>query len=319
MSVAHQFSVEHAKLYGLRESILIHNLHFWISHNHANGTHSHDGRTWTYNSIKAFEDLFPYLTYKQIRTSLETLVTLDVLVRGYYSANPADRSSWYAFTDQFLIDNPLPERKTAAKKKPAPSAQQGTPSAQEGKCPSAQQGTPSAQEGKSLIGQIVNTDVNILPAAPTALPTAAEVLPAKAKRASKPKADDALDTELQAACRATWKAYTTAYRTRYGVEPVRNAKVNANIKAFMGRVPHAEAPGIASFYVRNVSEAFVVRSCHPIGALLQNAEAYRTQWATGQAMTNTRAQQADKTQSNFDAAQGAKAMMAAKFRGAAQC
>ena len=168
-------------------------------------------------------------------------------------------------------------------------------------------------EGKQ--GLMGKQGLNI-PAAPTALPTAAEVLPAKAKKARKPKADDALDTELQAACRATWAAYAGEYRARYGIDPVRNAKVNANVKDFVKRIGHSEAPGVAAFYVCNVSEAFVVRGCHALGTLLQNAEAYRTQWATGQAMTNTRAQQADKSQSNFDAAQDAIAMMAAKFRGA---
>ncbi|MEP6587169.1 MAG: hypothetical protein ABJA84_00225 [Polaromonas sp.] len=171
----HQFSIEHARLYGLREAVLIHNLHFWIDHNYANGKHFHDGRTWTYNSVHAFEALFPYLTYKQIRTSLDTLITLDVLVRGYYSTNPSDRSSWFAFTDAFLIDNPLSERPAPAKKKEKPPAPQGTPSAPQGKStttplsgantppepittPFAQQGTPSAQEGESLIEQMVNTD-----------------------------------------------------------------------------------------------------------------------------------------------------------------
>ena len=74
MTTHHAFSIEHARLYGMREAVLIRNLHFWVSHNHANGTHQHDGRTWTYNSVRAFEDLFPYLTYKQIRTSLENAV-----------------------------------------------------------------------------------------------------------------------------------------------------------------------------------------------------------------------------------------------------
>lgn len=151
MSTQHHFSVKHAQQYGLREAVLIQNLHFWVAHNYANGKHKHDGRTWTYNSVHAFEALFPYLSYKQIRTSLEALITLDVLVRGYYSTNPADRSSWFAFTDEFLAENPLPERAVPATKKTPPSAPQG-------KCPSALQGTPSAQEGKSLIEQIVNTD-----------------------------------------------------------------------------------------------------------------------------------------------------------------
>ena len=143
MSTHHSFNTDHAMLYGLREAVLISNLHYWVSYNHANDTHQYDGRTWTYNSIKAFEDLFPYLTYKQIRTSLETLVTLDVLVKGSYNKNPGDRTSWFAFTDEFLIANPLPPRANGPKKKekPLPSRANGLPSRANG----------NAQEGKSLI------------------------------------------------------------------------------------------------------------------------------------------------------------------------
>ena len=142
MSTHHSFNTEHARLYGLREAVLISNLHYWVSHNYANGTHEHDGRTWTYNSVKAFEDLFPYLTYKQIRTSLETLITLDVLVRGNYNKKPADRTSWFAFTDEFLGNNPLPKRANVApkKEKPLPPRANGVPPRANG----------SAQEGKSL-------------------------------------------------------------------------------------------------------------------------------------------------------------------------
>ena len=151
MTTHHAFSIEHARLYGMREAVLIRNLHFWVSHNHANGTHQHDGRTWTYNSVRAFEDLFPYLTYKQIRTSLDTLISLDVLVRGYYSTNLTDRSSWFAFTDEFLAKHPLPARAGPQKKASAPTASKGkTPSAPQG-TPIALQGTSSALEGTSLM------------------------------------------------------------------------------------------------------------------------------------------------------------------------
>lgn len=152
MSVHHSFNIEHAQLYGLREAVLIHNLHHWVSYHYANGTNHHDGRTWTYNSVKAFEDLFPYLTYKQIRTSLETLIVLDVLVRGNYNKNPADRTSWFAFTDTFLENNPLPTRANGSpkKEKPLPTRANGLPTRANG----------DALQGKSLEEPNVNTDVN---------------------------------------------------------------------------------------------------------------------------------------------------------------
>ena len=62
---------------------------------------------------------------------------------------------------------------------------------------------------------------------------------------------------------------------------MRNVAVNAKVKQFVQRLAYDEAPAVAAFFLQNVSDAFVVRSCHSVGALLQGAEAYRTQWATG--------------------------------------
>lgn len=108
------------------------------------------------------------------------------------------------------------------------------------------------------------------PALPTAAATALVV-----------KVVDDKETELQAACRATWAAYAEAYTARYGAAPVRNAAVNTKVKQFVRRLAYEEAPGVAAFFVTSINDAFVVRNCHPVGSLLQNAESYRTQWATG--------------------------------------
>lgn len=146
--------------------------------------------------------------------------------------------------------------------------------------------------------------------APSAHP--AEVVSKKPAHPKKQKADDTQDTALQTACKATWAAYSGEYAGKYGAAPVRNAKVNANVKAFVQRIGHDEAPGVAAFFVSRVSEAFVVRKMHEFGLLLTSAESYRTQWATNQSMTATRATQIDKTQTNFNAAGEAMAILRAK-------
>ena len=117
------------------------------------------------------------------------------------------------------------------------------------------------------------------------------------------------ETELQAACRATWTAYAMAYRERHGAMPVRNAKVNANVKQLVKRLGVVEAPQVAGWFLR-VNERMVVQGMHDLGLLLARCEAYRTQWATGRQMTATSAQQADQTQSNLSAAEEAKAILA---------
>lgn len=122
------------------------------------------------------------------------------------------------------------------------------------------------------------------------------------------------ETELQAACRATWAAYASAYRERHGVAPVRNAKVNANVKQLVQRLGHAEAPAVAGWFL-TVNERYVVQNMHDLGSLLAKCEAYRTQWVTGRQMTATSAHQQDQTQSNANAADEAKAKLR-QLRGA---
>lgn len=121
-----------------------------------------------------------------------------------------------------------------------------------------------------------------------------------------PKVDS--ETELQAACRATWAAYAKAYAARHGAAPVRNAKVNANVKQLVQRLGHAEAPLVAGWFL-SVNERYVVQNMHDLGTLLAKCEAYRTQWATGRQMTQTSAMQQDQTQGNAGTADAAKAML----------
>ena len=129
----------------------------------------------------------------------------------------------------------------------------------------------------------------------------------------KVKADpvDEKETELQHACRATWTAYSDAYERRYRTKPVRNAQVNAKVKQFVQRIGHAESPEVAAFFVERVNERLVVQRVHDVGLLLSGAEGYRTQWVAGVAVTSTRAQQVDQSQSNFDAADEAMAIIRA--------
>lgn len=126
-----------------------------------------------------------------------------------------------------------------------------------------------------------------------------------------PAAPPAVDseTELQAACRATWTAYATAYRERHSVAPVRNAKVNANVRQIVQRLGHSEAPLVAAWFL-TVNERYVVQNMHDLGSLLAKCEAYRTQWATGRQVTEEAARQTDKTQTNLGAADAAKALLA---------
>lgn len=100
MSEVHYFRTADASKYGLVESIMMQNFRHWISHNQANKTNQHDGRTWTYNSVNAFCSLFPYLTKSQIRRCIESLIVQGVLVRGNYNQSAYEKTSWFAFSNE---------------------------------------------------------------------------------------------------------------------------------------------------------------------------------------------------------------------------
>lgn len=94
------FDIEIAKEYGVNEAILITNLQFWIKKNQANDKNYYDGHYWTYNSIKAWQQLFPFWTEKTIRTILNHLIDKGVIITSNYNQSKYDRTLWYAFADE---------------------------------------------------------------------------------------------------------------------------------------------------------------------------------------------------------------------------
>lgn len=91
----YSFDIEVAKRYGVDGAIILNNMQFWIEKNKANKKHFHDDYYWTYNSIKAFEELFPFWTRKQIRRILETLEKKEAIKTGNFNKAGYDRTKWY--------------------------------------------------------------------------------------------------------------------------------------------------------------------------------------------------------------------------------
>lgn len=100
MAETHFFDVHIAELYGVNCAVILQNIWHWIRKNEANGMNFYDGYYWTYNSTKAFKDLFPYLSQKQIETALKKLRDEHILITGNYNAVKYDRTLWYAITEK---------------------------------------------------------------------------------------------------------------------------------------------------------------------------------------------------------------------------
>ena len=96
----HHFDTEYALKYGIEEAIVINNLQFWIIKNRANKKHFINDRTWTYNSYKAFSEIFPYWNEHKMKRILDSLIIQGILLRENYNKSGYDRTCWYAFKDE---------------------------------------------------------------------------------------------------------------------------------------------------------------------------------------------------------------------------
>ena len=100
MVALHFFNPKIAEEYGVNSAILLQNISFWIEKNQANDKNYIDGYYWTYSSIKAFQELFPYLTARAISTALQKLEDGGVIITGNHNKSAYDRTKWYAITEK---------------------------------------------------------------------------------------------------------------------------------------------------------------------------------------------------------------------------
>ena len=96
----HSFDIDVAVEYGVNPAILLKNIFYWCEHNKANNKHFYEGEFWTFNSGKAFHELFPYLSEKQIRSALKKLEDEGLVICGNFNKSAYDRTMWYAVTQK---------------------------------------------------------------------------------------------------------------------------------------------------------------------------------------------------------------------------
>ena len=103
----HSFDVNTAVRHGIQAAILIENLRFWLLKNIANKKNLHEGHYWTYNSAKAFAELFPYISEDAIQRILKKLEAEGIIFTGNFNNNPYDRTKWYRLNEEYLSANSL--------------------------------------------------------------------------------------------------------------------------------------------------------------------------------------------------------------------
>lgn len=96
----HSFDIDIAKEYGIPCAVLLKHLWYWIEKNKANRKNERDGSYWTYNSISAFCELFPYLSKNTIIRALKKLADEGIIKEAVFNDVAFDRTKWYAITDK---------------------------------------------------------------------------------------------------------------------------------------------------------------------------------------------------------------------------
>lgn len=89
-----------------------------------------------------------------------------------------------------------------------------------------------------------------------------------------------------------WRAYKAAFQKRWKKSPPWNAKIAGQLRSFVTRMPAADAPFVAEFYLTH-NDAFYVKAMHPVGAMLRDAEKLHVEWQRGSQVTSRDARSAE--------------------------
>lgn len=297
-----------AERIGLNEAIVLQQLNYWISDSTAG--EEHDGRKWVYNTFEEWQrDNFPFWSVDTVKRTFTKLKRLGLVEVKQLRKSKHDHTNFYTivYTHALLSDKGnLHQSSRANCNDPsgqnAPDGQGKTPQPGGAECTNLH--TETTTETTSDISSGAG---NPAPAA-TGFPVPA-VLPEQQQHDEKNNGPS-----YERIREVFWEWFDAAYQERYHTTIPRNAKTNAQVKQLIQRLGK-EAPGVARFYVQNVTEPRVLVASHTLDFLLLNAEGYRTQWLNGRAMTQGRARQIDSTQTTASAAEEAKAMLRAR-RGA---
>ena len=282
---------------GLEEATFVQQIH-WLCEKRIN---IRDGLSWVYNTYDQWLEMFPFFENEQrVGRIVRRLEQLGVLVTTKkYNKLPLDKRKWYRVNyDSDVLDFSASNLNDETSNLKEQYTQTSSIDFQHRLSSGCDPLCAFASETAADVG-LVEDDFR-QPENAVVADTQPEILPAdKPKKSSNP------------ANAQTWQAYRQAYLQRYGIEPLRNAQTNALIANLVKSVGGQEAPQLVAYYLTHNGYYFV-RERHSLKALIASLQAIRTDWLTGQQMTQTQAKQTENTQSNFDTLQRVLAMREAQ-------
>jgi hypothetical protein len=98
----YRFSTKIATDAGFEESVMLWNICFWVLVNQRNNHNYHDGKYWTYDTVKKYSEQYPFWSVAQIRRILKNLETKGYIETGRYNKRGYDKTKWYTVTEKTL-------------------------------------------------------------------------------------------------------------------------------------------------------------------------------------------------------------------------
>lgn len=96
----HYFDAEVAAKIGLHEALILDHIAFWIEKNYQRGQEPREGRYWMYESVAKMAEAFPYLTGRQVRSALQSLLDQKIIICANFNKQVRDRTKWYSITQE---------------------------------------------------------------------------------------------------------------------------------------------------------------------------------------------------------------------------
>ena len=289
---------------GLEEATFVQQIH-WLCEKRIN---IRDGLSWVYNTYEQWLEMFPFFENEQrVGRIVRRLEKLGVLVTTKkYNKLPLDKRKWYRVNyDSDVLDfsaSNLNDETSNLNDETSNLKEQYTQTSSIDFQHRLSSGCdPSCDFASETAAADSVADDFRLPE--SAVGADAEILPA-----DKPKKPDPRSNPDNV---KTWEAYARAYRARYGVLPMSNAKVRGQVAQFVKTVGAELAPVLAAYYPSHNKQYFVQRR-HDFGALLHDYQQVATDYQIGQQMTGVQAAQTEKTQANRSSHDEALAILKAK-------
>ena len=92
-----------ARELGLNEALVMQQINYWIEINKRSVKNYHDGKYWTYNSIRAWqENDFDYMSVDTVKRTFTKLAKAGYLLVGNYNKDPRDKTKWYTINNDKL-------------------------------------------------------------------------------------------------------------------------------------------------------------------------------------------------------------------------